>query len=71
MIMPNWTMSACAMSVIHWNAIPIFVDIEDKTFNIDPDKIEAKITNKTKAILVVDIFGHPADYKKLNRIAKI
>ena len=69
-IMPNWTMSACAMSVIHWNAIPIFVDIEDKTFNIDPDKIEAKITNKTKAILVVDIFGHPADYKKLNRIAK-
>ena len=70
MIMPNWTKSACAMSVIHWNAIPIFVDIEDKTFNIDPDKIEAKITNKTKAILVVDIFGHPADYKKLNRIAK-
>ncbi len=69
-IMPTWTMSACAMSVLNWNAIPIFVDIEDDTFNIDPKLIEKKITQKTKAILVVDIFGHPADYNKIFKIAK-
>ncbi len=69
-IMPTWTMSACAMSVIHWNAIPVFVDIEDSTFNINPKLIEKKISKKTKAILVVDIFGHPADYRSIKKIAK-
>ncbi len=69
-ILPTWTMSACAMSIINWNAIPIFVDIEKNTFNIDPNLIEDKISEKTRAILAVDIFGHPANYKKIFTIAR-
>ncbi len=69
-LLPTWTMSACAMAILNWNAIPVFVDIEDKTFNIDPDLIENKITKRTKAIIVVDIFGHPANYRKILKISK-
>lgn len=69
-ILPAWTMSACAMSILHWGGIPVFSDIEDKTFNLDPNKIENKITKKTKAIMVVDIFGHPADFESIKKISK-
>ncbi len=51
-------------------AKPIFVDIDEKTLNMDIDRIEEKITDKTKAILVVDIFGHPVDMEKIMDIAK-
>lgn len=50
-------------------AIPIFIDIDQDTFNIDVSKIEAKITNKTKAILAVDLYGHPAKYDDLRALA--
>ncbi|PIR79706.1 MAG: polysaccharide biosynthesis protein [Candidatus Levybacteria bacterium CG10_big_fil_rev_8_21_14_0_10_35_13] len=49
---------------------PVFVDIEESSYNIDPLKIERAITNKTKAILVVHIFGQSADMKSILRIAK-
>lgn len=49
---------------------PVFVDIEEETYNIDPNKIEAAITKKTKAILVVHIFGQTADMKPIMQIAK-
>lgn len=49
---------------------PVFVDIETTTFNMDPDKIEAAITPKTKAILVVHIFGQSAEMKPILKIAK-
>ena len=51
------------------NAIPVFVDIEEDTFCMDP-KITEKITERTKAILVVDIFGHSADMDPILAIAK-
>ena len=51
-------------------ATPIFVDIDPQTLNIDVNKIEARITQKTKAILAVDVFGLPADWLKLEQIAK-
>lgn len=69
-ILPTWTMCATATAILQWNAIPIFADIEDKTFNIDCNKIEKLISKKTKAIIAVDIFGHPCDYNKLNKICK-
>jgi len=69
-IVPTWTMSACAAAVLHWNAIPVFADIELETFCICPKSIEKNITKKTKAIIVVDIFGHPANYKEISKIAK-
>ena len=69
-IVPTWTMSACAAAVLHWNGIPIFADIETETFCICPKSIEKNITKKTKAIIVVDIFGHPANYFEIKKIAK-
>ncbi len=65
-----WTMSATAMAILHFNAIPVFCDIDKRTFNIDASKVEALITPRTKAILSVDIFGQSADTEKLNDIAK-
>lgn len=64
-----FTFIATAHAIHYHKAKPIFVDIEEETFNIDPNKIEEKITEKTKAILAVDIFGHPYDYDKIKAIA--
>ena len=69
-ILSPWTMSACAASILHYGGIPIFADIDEKTFNIDPNSIIKKITDKTKALIVIDIFGHPADYNKIFKISK-
>ena len=69
-IVTPWTMCASATAILHWNAIPVFVDIETETFNIDPKKIEEKITSKTKAIMTVDIFGQSCDIYKIKEIAK-
>jgi perosamine synthetase len=69
-IVTPWTMSASATAILTWNAIPIFADIEAETFNLDPASIEKNITPLTKAIMVVDIFGHPADLDAIMEIAK-
>lgn len=55
--------------ILYERARPVFVDIEPKTLNIDPERIEAAITPRTKAILAVDVFGHPADWDRLRTIA--
>lgn len=49
---------------------PVFVDIDPQTLNLDVRQIEPKITEKTKAILAVDVFGHPAEWDELERIAQ-
>lgn len=55
---------------LKWNGItPVFCDIEEKTLNIDPDKIEALITPKTTAIMPVHVYGHPCDTEKIQAIA--
>ena len=69
-ILTPFTMSACAAAIIHWNAIPVFVDIEEDNFNINPGLIEKHITQKTKAIMAVDIFGHPCEIIEIMKIAK-
>ena len=69
-IVSPWTMCASASSIIHWNAIPVFADIEKNTFCVDPNSVEHLITKKTKAILSVDIFGQSAAQMKLKKIAK-
>lgn len=69
-IVSPWTMSASATSILVWNAIPVFADIEDQTFNLDPKSIEKNITPYTKAIMVPDIFGHPADMDAIMSIAE-
>ena len=50
------------------NAVPIFADIEDRTFGLDPASVENLITDKTKAILTVNILGHPSRLKELKEI---
>lgn len=56
--------------IVMERAKPVFVDIEPITYNIDPELIEQAITKKTKAILAVDVFGHPAQWKNLEFIAR-
>ncbi len=60
---------ASANCILYEGAKPVFVDIEPKTLAIDPAKVEKAITKRTKAILGVDVFGHPADWAALRRIA--
>ena len=69
-ILTPFTMSACAASILHWSAIPVFVDIEENNFNLNPELIEKHITPKTKAIMAVDIFGHSCDISAIMKIAK-
>lgn len=69
-IVSPYTMSASATAPLVYNAIPVFADIESDYFCLDANSIEEKITSKTKAIIVVDIFGHPYDSEKINEIAK-
>lgn len=68
-VVSPWTMCASATAILHWNAIPVFADIEPETFNLDPKSVEANITPYTKAIMAVDIFGHSADMDALMAIA--
>ncbi|HBH45811.1 MAG TPA: polysaccharide biosynthesis protein [Candidatus Jacksonbacteria bacterium] len=60
---------ASANAPIFERAEPIFCDIDPKTLCLNPAKIEAKITSKTKAILAIDVFGHPCDWTALQKIA--
>jgi len=68
-IVSPWTMCASATAILHWNAIPVFADIEAETFNLDPISVEANITPQTKAIIAIDLFGHSADMDALMSIA--
>jgi perosamine synthetase len=65
-----WSMCASATAILHWNAIPIFVDIDKDSFCIDPKKIKEKITKKTVAIIAVDIFGRSSDYDEIRKVIK-
>ena len=65
-----YTFAATAEVVINSDAKPVFVDVEKDTYNIDPAKIEDKITNKTKAIIVVHYAGHACEMDKIMEIAE-
>jgi dTDP-4-amino-4,6-dideoxygalactose transaminase len=64
-IVSPWTMSASATSILHWNAIPIFADIDSETYCLDLDSVESKINSRTKAIMNVDIFGQSGNVEGL------
>ena len=69
-IVSPYTMSASSVAPLIYNAIPVFADVESEYFCLDPDSIESRITDKTKAIVVVDIFGQPYNVDRINAIAK-
>ncbi|NVM28772.1 MAG: DegT/DnrJ/EryC1/StrS family aminotransferase [Candidatus Helarchaeota archaeon] len=69
-IIPPYTFVATATAVLHQNAIPIFADIDPKTYCLNPEAIEEAITPKTKGIMPVHLFGHPADMDPILEIAE-
>lgn len=69
-IVSPYTMSASAAAVLVYNAIPVFADIEEDYFCLDPKSVEERITPRTRAIIVVDIFGQPYDREAINAIAR-
>jgi perosamine synthetase len=69
-IVPALTFIASAMAVLHQGAVPVFCDIDPQTFNIDPALIEERITERTKAIVVVHLHGLPADMDEILAIAR-
>jgi len=69
-IVGDFAMAACAFAVSYCGATPIFVDAELDTFGVDPTLIEAKITPKTKAIMVVHVYGRLAKMKEILSVAK-
>ena len=69
-IVPNFTMIGSVFPICYTGAKPVFVDAEYETWNINPEKIEEKITPRTKAIMVVHVYGHPCEMEKIMAIAK-
>lgn len=69
-ILPNLTFAATINSIRYVGATPVLVDIDSETLNIDPDLLEESITSKTKAIVVVHLYGQPCDMEKIVAIAQ-
>jgi len=68
-IVSPWTMSASSTSILVWNAIPVFADIDANHFNLNPEKIKEKLSDRTRAIMVPNIFGRSADLETIMKIA--
>ena len=68
-IVSPYTMSASATAAIVYGAVPVFADIDPDTFCLDPASVRARITDRTRAIIGVDLFGHPADWRGLRTAA--
>lgn len=69
-IMPTFTIISCAAPVVRSGAKPVLVDSDPRTWNMDVTQIESKITQRTKAIMVVHIYGLPADIDPILKLAK-
>ncbi len=68
-IVPPYTMSATVMAPLIYGGIPVFADIEEQTFCLDVEQVKTKISPRTKAIIAVNLFGHPAKLSELKAIA--
>lgn len=68
-LVPSFTFAASVNAILYEGARPVFVDIEPETFNADPRDLARKVSPRTRAIMVVDIFGHPAEWDEVLRIA--
>lgn len=65
-----WTMSADVSAIVNWNCIPVFVDINPLDFNMNPSEISKHLNDRTKAILISDIFGTPAQISRIKSILR-
>ena len=68
-IVTPYSMTCSATAPMLYGATPVFADIDPETYNLDPESVRSKITEKTKAIIVVDLFGHPFDMEEILDIA--
>ena len=68
-IVPPYTMTASATAVLMTGAVPIFADIDDEIFCIDPASVEQRITPRTRGIMAVNLYGHPARLRELKDLA--
>ena len=69
-IIPTFTMIATTFAIVYCGAKPVLVDAEPETWNVDIDQIEDKITDRTKAIMPVHIYGHPCDMGPIMKLAE-
>lgn len=69
-LVPSFTFVASVNAILFEKATPVFVDIDTETYNFCIEDAEKKITSRTKAIIVVDVFGHPVDWHKINSFAQ-
>jgi len=69
-LVPSFTFAASVNAFLYEGAAPVFVEIDRDTYNLDPADLERRITPRTRAIMAVDVFGHPADWDELQRIAE-
>ncbi|GHT02103.1 aminotransferase DegT [Synergistales bacterium] len=69
-IMPSFTIISCAAAIVRADCIPVLVDSEALTWNMDVEQIESKITPKTKAVMAVHLYGLPVDMEPLLKIAR-
>jgi perosamine synthetase len=67
-LVPSFTFAASVNAILYERATPVFVDIEPDTYNLDPADLEGKITSRTRAVMAVDVFGHPAPWRELSEI---
>ena len=68
-LVPSFTFAASVNAMLYEGATPVFVDIEPETYNLDTKDFERKITPRTEAVMAVDVFGHPADWDEILRVA--
>lgn len=69
-IMPTFTIISCASAVVRAGGLPVLVDCDPLTFCMDPAEVEARVSPRTKAIMVVHMYGHPVDMDEIGRIAR-
>jgi perosamine synthetase len=68
-LVPSFTFAASVNALLYEGAIPVFVDIEPETYNLDPADLRRKLTSRTRAIMAVDIFGHPCEWDPILEFA--
>ena len=64
-ILPSFTIVSCVIAIIRQGGIPVFTDVDKDTWCITADEIKSRLSDKTKAVMVVHMFGHPADMKPI------
>jgi len=69
-ILPSFTIVSCSLAIIEADCVPVLVDVDPETWALDLDQVEAKITERTRAIMPVHMFGHPVDMPRVMQIAR-